>query len=456
LQNPIGVTQDSLPAGVPESAPAHRELLELTRPDILRLRLEQAFPDTGLTGIHVGFAYDGAWSHVAIDGSGHPSMPAHVRPPGCLTKLFTATIARAAIAADRFALEDDAAQLLGRQRAAAAIEALTGVSVKHLFEHTHGLDDAGIASAPLRSDGCIDSAALCERLGGTARLAPPGRLYSYSNAGAWLLAAILEQSLGARFETLLRRELFDPLSVDVWPPESAPPAPDRSICAAIGGSLGIHVDGIAAFLSAVLPGGRYSCFGPEGDRDGAIVPLPGWHSLEAGIRLGWKHYGAGWFGHTSEQANAPALVRVHPRWRVGIVVVAEGRAPMSVAAAVFGKLLPNLVGLRMPKLLRRSELEALDVRRYAHRYENAAFAVSVRPGENAPLEIVAHRRRDGSLEAQPFFAAILHAAERNIFFPIPAEPAHFPFVQFVEPAADHFGFLWNGKNLLPSKIERGP
>src|SRR5690606_41457828 len=65
------------------------------------------------------------------------------------------------------------------------------LTFRHLLEHTHGLDDSGLPPAPRRADGRIDVGRLLACLEGR-RIAVPGEVYSYSNAGAVLVAAALE------------------------------------------------------------------------------------------------------------------------------------------------------------------------------------------------------------------------------------------------------------------------
>ena len=103
----------------------------------------------------------------------------------------------------------------------------------------------------------------------------------------------------------------------------------------------------------------------------------------------------------------------------------------------------------MPKLLRGADLDTLDTARYAGRYANSALEVELLREQPAPLQLRAYRKHRGSAADDPFFVATLHAAQWEVFFPLPADAGRFPFMQFVEPTATQGEYLWNGKVLWP-------
>ena len=68
-------------------------------------------------------------------------------PIGCLSKLFTATLVAKAMRAGRLSHDTPIAQLLDLE-CASATRCLDDITVTHLLEHTHGLDDSTLAAAP--------------------------------------------------------------------------------------------------------------------------------------------------------------------------------------------------------------------------------------------------------------------------------------------------------------------
>ena len=364
---------------------------------------------------------------------------------GCLTKLFTATLARQACAAGDFALGDRVADLLEPRTALV----LAGIKVRHLLEHTHGLDDSLLDAAPRRSGGFIDAERLANALGAAGRLSDPGELYSYSNSGAWLLAALLERASGRRYAELLHERLFAPSAIGWAPGPSAAAVSGTSICAAVGRSLSVSLDGMLAFL-------RDHALAPdvapvlERAREGReIVPLPGWNVLERGVCLGWKYHGAGWFGHASVWPEGSALVRVQPGERVALVVVSTGRPAFAVAACLFGARLPELAALHIPLPLRIDQFERLGpTHAYVGTYRSARWSVTIASAGGGRLELHALRRNADGSGCGPRLQAPLEPAENGVFFTGPPTIEEFPYVQFVTSRDGGFQHLWNGRYVL--------
>ncbi|HEX7081886.1 MAG TPA: serine hydrolase domain-containing protein [Gammaproteobacteria bacterium] len=354
-------------------------------------------------------------------------------PIGCLAKLFTAALVMQARAAGRLGLDDPVAE---RLPSGAGIE-LRGITLRHLLEHTHGLDDSLLERAPRCEDGRIDARRLVAALAAAPRLAAPGEIYSYSNAGAWLLAAVLETAAGLAYARLLHDELLAPLGVAAGVRCSA--SGGGEICPAVGGALAVRVRGLLELVGAHAP-----C---DGDA-GAGTPLPGWHPLERGCRLGWKVHAPGWLGHQSAWPNASALVRVHPRAGVALAVCSTGPAAAVVAARVLGARLPELAALRVPRLLDVGSAEASAAKRGEGLYRTARYAVSVAAGAGGGLVLRTAARTGGRY--RPAARASLCPAEHGVCFTRPAL-AEFPYVQLVSPCAAGYRFIWNGRFVLPRR-----
>jgi hypothetical protein len=195
------------------TAPA---LEDLANEDALRARLESALCSGNGSGSVSGGPKNRPRSSstilVGVIASGRSAYaaagaPKDARPEsaeasnrqlrtGCVTKLLTATLALRACRDGLLALDDDVASVLP------AAEPLESITLRHLLEHRHGLDDSALASVPRRADGFIAAERLVAALAGP-RLGTPGELYSYSNAGAWLAAAALERASGRRYAALL-------------------------------------------------------------------------------------------------------------------------------------------------------------------------------------------------------------------------------------------------------------
>ena len=264
----------------------------------------------------------------SVDGDNEGAAPI-----GCVAKLLTAALVSAAVARGDLSFDAGVCELLARD-----VAALRGVTVRHLLEHTHGLDDS-LLSAPRYRHDFIDADELCSRVAALTRWAPPGAVYSYGNAGAWLVAAVLERVRDRAYAALVRAELLAPLGLERACCAAAPP------CPAMGAGLSLTAKQLVRFGLHALENDRCIAAAP-------ITPLPGWHPLEKGICLGWKSAGAGWFGHQSSWPGASIYLRVHPQRKLALAVVAREQPAAIVALSVFSRHFAELFE-RRTRLLRR-------------------------------------------------------------------------------------------------------
>lgn len=391
---------------------------DLADPVVLARLLEERAPATR-GRVDVAFA-SGARVAAASAGGRHVDRG---WPIGCLMKLFTATLVRRAAARGVFDLDGPIAPLLGADRAA-----LGGVTVRQLLEHTHGLDDSLLAP-PRYARSFIDCAELLLRLGTLERFARPGAAYSYGHAGAWLAAAILERSYNRSFAALVREQLLAPLGVEAAAP-GEPPAP---LCAASGAGLALTV------TQLVRVGMHALCRG-DSLAGAAIKPLPGWHPLERGVCMGWKHFGGGWFGHQSVWPRASSLLRVQPERGLALAVAASDEPAALVALGLFGRRFPDLFEWRAPPPYREQASGVAGV------YQQAAHVVVV---EQLGSELRAEtwqRDEHGARRGAPTRATL--AAAGGVLFARPASE-HLPYAELV-PGEDGARWLWNGRSVLRS------
>ncbi len=410
---------------------------ELANPGGLASALARAFDGVQRRRACAAFFSCGEWASafVADGGLCGSSAPREPVPVGCLAKLLTATLATRMMANLGIGLETRVTELLDHVESRPV---LADVTVRHLLEHTHGLDGALIERLPMQH-GFIDVRELVRGVGKSRPLAAPGAVYSYGNVGAWLTAAALER-LGTRpFAHLLRKELLDPLGI---PTDFISSARVDAICPARGLGLALGVVDWLRFLKSETV--QRAVCGEE--RAGkptslAITPLPGWNPLERGIRLGWKYHGQGWFGHQSVWTGASALVRVNPERRIALVLISRDHAASVIGGRLFGPTLPELFDLRMPPLLKHGAL--VNPERYVGRYASAAFDVELVRSNNE-IEVQVHDRVRDARQS-----AVLLPAAGHAFFIRPPMIESFPFVQLVEPHGERFTYLWNGSLVLP-------
>jgi hypothetical protein len=360
---------------------------------------------------------------------------------GCLTKLLTSALALRACARGKLALDADFAPMMPAARG------LEGITLRHLLEHRHGLDDSSLTTAPHRSDDFIAAARLVNRLA-SVRLAAPGELYSYSNAGAWLTAAALEHATGRRYGALLGDflgELFgelldERLEAHVDGRRESPGKP----CPALGRSLTVPV---CVLLELARRHAPWPSEPTSGARAGEpVAALPGFSPFERGVCLGWKYYGGGWVGHNSAWRRASSMLRVEPRRGIALFVASTGEPAAVWAARLFGPSLPDLTGLRLPRRVAPASGDPT-VEGCVGVYGRAGLTVRIDRDSSGVLVLDATAAR-GRRRFPRWARRTLRPGGARLYFPDPPADETFPFVEFIAPCGAGFRYLWNGRFVL--------
>lgn len=175
--------------------------------------------EQGLTGA--------VWSLVTPDGvttgaagladaAAHtPMRPDHRVQMGSVTKTVLATGILRLVTLGRLSLDQPLADILPTTAIDNPWSATHPLRVRHLLDHTSGLDDARLWQVFSRrpvADTPLAQAIAHE--GQVLRLRwPPGDRFSYSNTGYTLLGMVVEAVTGERYEVWLDRELLAPLDM---------------------------------------------------------------------------------------------------------------------------------------------------------------------------------------------------------------------------------------------------
>jgi D-alanyl-D-alanine carboxypeptidase len=127
---------------------------------------------------------------------------------GTQTTAMTCTVLLALVDERRVGLDDPVSQHLTRQ------PGIEGITLRQLCQHTSGLGplqlDAEFQGNPTRPWPPLE---LVSSGLGAARVGPPGRLWSRSDAGILLLGLALQAATGEDWATLYRRYVFEPLGL---------------------------------------------------------------------------------------------------------------------------------------------------------------------------------------------------------------------------------------------------
>src|SRR5690606_31927816 len=227
----------------------------------LQARLDAAVADAPGTRTVVALARNGE-RRIAANGGRADRPEDESFRTGCVTKLLVAALIGRKLAGHRLDLRAEIGPLLR----VPGTDGLAGITLRQLLEHTQGLDDGLVGAVPRDARGRIDVERLLV-LVGEGRLAAPGALYSYSNAGAWLLAAMLEALEGQSFAVQLADDLFAPLGIGMrGATRKLPHCPPGAVCPAMGGGLALTVGDLLAFLEASAAQPAIAPIGA--DRDG--------------------------------------------------------------------------------------------------------------------------------------------------------------------------------------------
>src|SRR6185312_2821613 len=411
------------------------DITHWTDPEWLVARLRGTFASGKLEKLAVGLIVGQRSCSVALEGmsAGIDAAQTLRFPLGCIAKLLTGALLQRWVRAERMSVD----VAVPRICAGPDGRLMEGITVRQLLEHSHGLDDSTVGRAELRRDGSIDIEALCESLGAAPAVADPGRFYSYGSAGFLLGAAILEAVYGSSFAEIMAVHLLEPLGiVALFAEAGVAQRLGGAVCPSTGGALTLSVGDLVRFLNYQLHD-RTSVFADAhtGTICRHVRALPGWHSTERGIYLGWKYYGEGWFGHASEVPDGLMLVRLNPGLRMGVIVFSGRHPPATVASSIFRNGFPSLPRMQMPQLHREWRIERSEASRFTGTYANRASAVTIEGDGNGKLQL---RLVDRMTMREACTASLLPAEDR-IFFLQPSATDRLPFVQFIELNGSRFG-----------------
>jgi CubicO group peptidase (beta-lactamase class C family) len=146
---------------------------------------------------------------------GAPVQPEDRFQVGSIAKPVMAAGVLRLVAQGRVSLDTPVVQLLPRIALDNPWERTHPVRLRHLLDHTAGLEDAGL-SLVMSTTAKADQPLAAMFAGRDMRLpvrTRPGSEYSYSNLGYVLVAMIIERIAGQRYEAFLDAELLRPLGM---------------------------------------------------------------------------------------------------------------------------------------------------------------------------------------------------------------------------------------------------
>lgn len=417
---------------------ANSSLLDMLAPGALQDRLGGILTNHPHGRVLLALRVGDRYAMAQFDGSGSPRKSELVHT-GCITKLLTAAVALDLVRRKGLNIDCSLADLGGRDF---DIAPLCSRSVRHLIEHTHGLESPDAGSGLPAYSVTIDRDWLLNYVGSCYASPEVGKYYSYSNIGAWLLASAVEAAEGRPFVASLRSFLARTLAIS--------PATSQLLdtlelegggCPSVGARIRIHPQDLLEFVLGCSNPGVVS---PLFDFSRASnISLPGWHLLERGSSLGWKSLDSGWFGHHSILSVAPAAIRLHPTRRIAVFITCQGLVPPAILAQIFPSDLPDFGAFARFRILQsqRSQIPYFPPFCGTFRYENIETKVIASANEpQIELECIAPTK-----EFQ--YRGLLRPMTKDVYEVYPGSCRSFQFMQFIQADNGTPSHLWNGRNL---------
>jgi hypothetical protein len=393
----------------------------LENSDLVRRFISRKAPALGLSCmVSARFTHDAVdwstWQRPAVAGW----APDTEFEAGCLAKWVTHLLVMEAVRDGLFELSTPVERLVAGP--------LDGVLVRHLLEHSHGLDGADVHQAPLASDGRIALRAVLDRLETRERIHGAGRLFNYGHLGYILLGGLLETVRGVRFDELVKARLCA-----------------LGIGESRSGTWRCPATGAGGLLSpsACVAIARHYWFGLGSTARDVLTlrrPLPGFSWRDSGCSLGWRCEDRAWFLWVGSRVGGTAALRFNPKEGVGSLVA----GPDERVKALGEQLLELLWQIPAGALHRPAPL--CTGPSAAHSFEGSfadsesRFTIAV---EDGGLRVDAMRSPQGASAVST--VQRLRAIGAGLFLAFPPDRRGLHLAEFIaEDNGDRVSHLWNG------------
>lgn len=209
----------ALVVGTPQAALADTGSGDVVTSDDIDDLVRDRMQAHGLPGAAVAVVRGGEVVHVEGYGLADRSQerPVEVDTPflvGSVSKPFTSLVVYQLIREGELSLDQPVAPLLSAIVENPA-DGFEDVTIEHLLSHTSGLSMAdGLAGTMKIHDGDDALQRRIQEIMSKPMKTPPGAQYEYSNAGAVLLAGVVEQVTRTTFSDYLTEQIFTPLGMD--------------------------------------------------------------------------------------------------------------------------------------------------------------------------------------------------------------------------------------------------
>jgi len=346
---------------------------------------------------------------------------------GSITKPCTATVAMQLVDEGKIGLDQPVSDILPGFRLVSD-ELTDGVTVRHLLNHTSGIDgDVFVDTGP--GDDCL--AKYMTVLESAMQINKPGALWSYCNPGFSILGRIIEVVTGQLWDAAMHDRLFAPLGLahtvtlpqdallfdtavghltGLPQPQVTPKwmlercnGPAGAITTSVADLLAIArahmMDGVAADGTRVL-----SAASADAMRTFSVdVP---WESTAGeSWGLGWARFdwgGRRLYGHDGSTLGQSAYLRISPDDGLAVALMTNVTTARPLYQALFGEIFDELADVKIqPPLQLPVDPPQLDITPWVGTYERASVRIEIFDEQDGPLFRLTELDELAGLDGEP-------------------------------------------------------
>ena len=344
-----------------------------------------------------------------------PATPDSLFQIGSITKVWTATLVMQLVDEGLLDLDEPIVKHLPDFRVADE-EVSRKVTARHLLAHTSGIDGDLFLDTGRGDDNLEKYVAAMAKL---TQVHPLGATMSYCNSGYSLLGRLVEVLRGSTWDAVLRERLLTPLGLDtagtlpeeallhgaatghLVPPGQTEPivTPQWGIYRSCGPAGLIHMPtrDLLEFATLHLAGGATKDGTRVLSEQSATAMQQEQVQIPDPYTLG-SHWGLGWilmtwdgrrvFGHDGATLGQGAFLRILPDADLSVALQANGGAHVrDLFEDLYSELFSDLAGVTMPQRPEPTGTEISDPSRFVGRYAREGVEMTVRPAEDAGLEL---------------------------------------------------------------------
>ncbi|MCL2784178.1 MAG: beta-lactamase family protein [Propionibacteriaceae bacterium] len=346
---------------------------------------------------------------------------------GSTTKTWTATVIMQLVDEGKISLDQPVKEILPDFRLSTD-ELTDNVTVRHLLNHTSGLDgDVFIDTG--RGDDCLEK--YMTVLEEAVAIFPLGATWSYCNSGFSILGRIIEVVTGQLWDQAMRERLFEPLGLthtNTLPEEAilfdtavghlvglpepkVTPAWVLMRNAGPAGLINASIADLLAFGRLHINGGK----APNGTQvlaEERVLELrafsadvPEKYLLGDSWGLGierFKWSGEELFGHDGNTLGQAAFLRFYPAGNLVVALLTNDSSAHELYHQLFGEIFDELCGITIQPMLELPEdPPTLDITDWLGTYERASVLFEIRDTDDGPIFKATQKGELAELEETP-------------------------------------------------------